>query len=134
MWHLSIAFIVIAALLAVASTVLRALGIRYSADRYTAVAPDGIAYDVLDHRDGIPVRTSGESVFAGSWTAGIVGLFRRWRHKPWRWTVRVRLAPYRGYADLLRETFADRARALQRADELCTMIIAGGRLWTIEPV
>jgi hypothetical protein len=121
-------------LLSIVAYSVRALNMRYAAARYTAIGPDGIAYDVLVHRDGVPIRTVGESVFGSGLTTAFVSLFHRWRRGPWLWVVRVRLSPYRGYADLLRETLADRETAIRRAEALCSTIVAGERLWTIEPI
>ena len=109
------------------------LGIRYAAERRGVVGTDGTSYDVLVHRDGVVLVTSGESVFAGGYLIfpTLLDLYRRWRRGRWKWAVTVRRAPFPGYIDLLREVFADRESARNRADELGMLIRRGERLWPI---
>jgi hypothetical protein len=109
------------------------LGIRYATERRGTVGADGTRYDILVHRDGVVLVTSGESVFAGAYLIfpTLLDLFRRWRRGPWRWAVTVRRAPFPGYIDLLREVFPDQEAARNRADELGILIRRGERLWPI---
>jgi len=79
-------------------------------------------------------QTRMEAMFnANSIFPTLLALSRRVRRGPWRWSVTVRRAPFRGYADLFHETFDDAATARYRADEVAELIGAGTRPWSLTP-
>ena len=107
----------------------RAWSTRLCAQRNTIDCPDGMKFDVLVHRDRVPIYTT-----VPRWSVPSIGMFAtlwafviRRMNNPW--AVSVRQAPYPGQMDLLHEVYASEAVARQRASELIQALRAGHRSW-----
>ena len=106
------------------------LSVRFAARREKLTPPNGWRYDVLVNRDGVMLYSSTEALLnLYSTKPAIVGFLRRAVRQRHRWAVTVRPFPYRGYRDLLRETFDDEPAAIERARELGDALRSGPRLW-----
>lgn len=99
---------------------------RYAAERMTVGMPDGRRFDILVNREGVPLY-----VWYGRY-APLLGWIREKRRGPLPWVVRVRQSPYRGYKDLVHETYPNLALARSRALEISDDLRQGQRLWPAE--
>jgi hypothetical protein len=119
--------------LAVATTALWLLSIRYAVEREKVTMPGGPTFDVLAHRDGVVLYTKTAGYLnTAPFFAMAVAFVCRWRRGPWPWAVTVRQAPFSGYKNLLHEVFDDRETARQRARGVAALVKRGERLWPAE--
>jgi hypothetical protein len=102
---------------------------RLRSQRTIVTAPDGTRFDVLVHREGVPLYTHvprfgalSIGMFATAWA-----VVRRRRHNPW--AVTVRQSPYQGRHDLLHELCGGQDAAHERANEVSRAVQSGQRLW-----
>jgi len=112
----------------IALTVLQVrLARRDATERTTVRMPDGRAFDILLNQEGVPLYRWWGARYAPLWA-----WTRERRRGPLPWAVRVRQSPYRGYRDLVHETYATVEEARPRVHDFALLIEAGGRLWPPE--
>jgi hypothetical protein len=100
---------------------------RYATERTTFRMPDGRPFDLLLNKDGVLLYRWWGARYAPLWA-----WIRERRGGPLPWAVRVRQSPWRGYKDLVHETYPTVEQARERIHELARLIEQGGRLWPPE--
>jgi hypothetical protein len=116
-------------LIAAAAIAIWVVSTRYAAEIRQVDAPDGQRYDLLVHREGVPLFSPGAAAINLGAPPTLLALWRRWRRGPWNWAVTLRWSPFGGQVDLLHEVVGDPERARARADEIAEAI-RGGR-WAV---